>query len=247
MSPKARTVSTQPPSSELLPALLPKHELRPMINKARRYARSIKRNATLLAVELRRLQDAGAHQTYGRASFGGWAAIEFAEFELTPENAKKLSEAGRVILALERNGRVDLEDPTTFPGTGGVRLLSSVLSSHGEQAMLQVYEACPPERIVADTVRQAIDAVLPPPAITALPDIGQDRDWEEDVEEPEERSPEAQELHKRVERLRRYLDELALADDADPIAITREYEHFVTDAQELGPVLNAVLPGEERH
>jgi hypothetical protein len=215
-----------------------------MINKARRYGRAFKRNGHLLAVELRRLQEAGAHQTYGRESFGAWAATEFADLDLSADNANKLSQAGRVILALERNERVDLDDPRTFPGSTGARSLASVLAAHGEQAMLAVYDHCPPGHVVANTVSAAADALLPPPEIAALPDTGHDRDWEEDVEEPQERSPQGQELHKRVERLRRYLDELALADDADPIAITREYEHFVTDAQELRPVLNAVLPGQ---
>lgn len=216
-----------------------------MINKARRYGRAFKRSGQLLAAELHRLQEAEAHLTYGRESFGAWAATEFADLDLTADNANKLSQQGRVILALQRNGRVDLEDPRTFPGTTGTRGLASVLATRGERAMLAVYDACPEGHVVATTVSAAAGALLPQPPATTKPEPAQDRDWEEDVEEPRDLSPEAQELHKRVERLRRYLDELALADDADPIAITREYEHFVTDAQELGPVLNAILPGEQ--
>jgi hypothetical protein len=239
-------VSTKPrkdklSSPETLPAPLSKHELRPMINKARRYGRAFKRNGQLLAVELRRLQEAGAHQTYGRASFGAWAATEFADLDLSADNANKLSQAGRVILLLERDKRVDLEDARTFPGATGTRALASVLASHGERAMLAVHAACPHEHIVATTVNTAAGALLPPPppASTSPPPPHDD---DEDEEDPEEIPKEVQELRDRIERLRDYLDDLAIADDADPVAISRQYEHFVTDAQALGPVLNAVLP-----
>jgi len=210
-----------------------------MINKARRYGRAFKRSGQLLAVELRRLQEAGAHQTYGRESFGAWAATEFADLDLSADNANKLSQAGRVILLLERDNRVDLEDARTFPGATGTRALASVLASHGERAMLAVHGACPEGHVVATTVSAAAGALLPPPPSSTPAPPPHD---EEDDEEPDEVSREVQELRARIERLRDYLDDLAIADDADPVAISRQYEHFVTDAQALGPVLNAVLP-----
>jgi hypothetical protein len=246
-SPASGQVSTKPPAAkenpspaEILPAPLSKHELRPMIRKARRYARAFKRNGLLWAVELRLLQDAGAHQTYGRKSFGDWAAIEFADLDLSSDNANKLSQAGRVILALERHGRVDLTDPRTFPGPTGTRGLASVLAAHGEQAMLDIYDHCPPGHVVANTVNAAISALLPQPAITTTPEPT--RDWEEDDEEPEEISKEVLELRSHVDRLHDYLHDISCADDADPIAVARTYEHFLQDAQELGPVLSTVLP-----
>ncbi len=230
-------------SPETLPAPLSKHELRPMINKARRYGRAFKRNGQLLAVELRRLQEAGAHQTYGRASFGAWAATEFADLDLSADNANKLSQAGRVILLLERDKRVDLEDARTFPGATGTRALASVLASHGERAMLAVHAACPHEHVVATTVNTAAGALLPPPPPIAI--RKPIPDWEEDDEEPEEIPKEVQELRSRVDRLHDYLHDISCADDADPIAVTRAYEHFLEDARQLGPVLTAILPAEQ--
>jgi hypothetical protein len=215
-----------------------------MINKARRHGRALKRNGQLLAIELRRLQDAGAHQTYGRASFGAWAATEFADLDLSAENAKKLSQAGRALLVLEQHGKVDLDDPRTFPGPTGARALSSVLASHGEQAMLQVHQACPPDHIIGETVAAASRAVLPP-AQTATqtqsaPDQG-DEDEEPEVEPPEE----VQRLRASIERIRDLLDELYLADDIDPVAVQRAYTHLLEDTQALGGVLTAVLPTED--
>jgi hypothetical protein len=213
-----------------------------MINKARRFGRAFKRNGQLLAAELHRLQEAEAHLTYGRASFGAWAATEFADLDLTADNANKLSQQGRVILALQRNGRVDLEDPRTFPGTTGTRALVSVLANHDEQKMIEIFDACPEGHVVATTVSAAAGALLPPPPSSAPPPPPHDD--QEDDDEPEEISKEVQDLRDHIERLRDYLDDLAIADDADPIAIARQYEHFVNDAQALRPVLDAVLPTE---
>lgn len=235
-------VATQKPSTaEVLPARLSKHELRPMINKARRHARAFERHAGQWAVELRLLQEAGVHETYGRKSFGEWAELEFADFALTESQANKLSQQGRVILALQRNERVDPEDPRTFPGTTGARGLAAVLANHGEQKMIEVFDHCPPQKVVARTVKQAISAVLPPPPLTAAPQATFDEEDDEE-EEPEEIPKPVQDLRDHIERLRDYLDDLAIADDADPIAIARQYEHFVSDAQALRPVLDAVLP-----
>jgi hypothetical protein len=237
--------STDTPAGEVLPALLPRHELREMINNAKRYGRAVKRNALLLGVELRRLQDARAHETYGRISFAQWAATEFADLDLTADAAKKLSRAGRAMLTLAENGRVNLDDPRTFPGATGARALASVLSSHGEQTMLQVFDNTPPERIVGATVNQTIAALLPPaqPATEPEPPAREDEEGDED-ENPEDLPKEVQDLRDRVERLRDYLDDIMLADDADPITITRQYEHFLEDAEALRPALDAVLPTE---
>jgi hypothetical protein len=50
------------------------------------------RNGLLLAIELGRLQDAGAHLTYGRASFGVWAASEFVDLDLSPRLGGEISQ-----------------------------------------------------------------------------------------------------------------------------------------------------------
>lgn len=241
LSPQPRRATAQPPPAEVLPAPLSKQELRPMINKARRHGRALKRNGQLLAIELRRLQEAGAHQTYGRASFGAWAATEFADLDLSAENAKKLSQAGRALLVLEHHGKLDLEDSRTFPGPTGARALSSVLASHGEQAMLAVFQACPPEHVVSDTVGAATRAVLPkPPPSTPPAPRHEDEDEEPEDEPPEE----VQRLQTSIERIRDLLDELYLAEEIDPVAVQRAYKHLLEDTEALGSVLNAVLPLE---
>ena len=245
LSPQPPRAAGKPPD-EVLPAPLSKQELRPMINKARRHGRALKRNGQLLAIELRRLQDAGAHQTYGRASFGAWAATEFADLDLSAENAKKLSQAGRALLVLEQHGKIDLDDARTFPGPTGARALSSVLSSHGEQAMLQVHQACPPDHIIGETVAAASRSVLPPAPSAAAPQAA--LDVEDEDEEPEDEPPEeVHRLQTSIERIRDLLDELYLADDIDPVAVQRAYQHLLEDTEALGSMLSAVavLPGED--
>ena len=234
--------ATKPATGEVVPALLSKHELRPIINKARKHGNAFKREGQLLAAELHLLQEAKAHLTYGRESFGLWAESEFADLELTKANANKLSQQGRVIVALQRKGRVDFKNPDTLPGATGTRALVSVLANHDEQAMIEVFDACPEGDVVATTVSAVADAMLPPPPATDPPQAAPDDDPED---EPEEIPPKVQDLRDHVERLHDYLHDISCADDADPIAVTRAYEHFLADAEALKPVLDAVLPGED--
>jgi hypothetical protein len=236
--------ATETPTQEVLPAALPRDKLHEMIVKARRHGRAFKRSGALLAVELRRLQDAGAHTTYGCKSFGVWAAQEFSDLGLSVHHAKKLSQAGRAILALADSGRVNLDDARTFPGISGARELSPVLASHGEKGLNDVFDYIPEGEVVASTVKQAIAAVLPPAPPTATPPPAIPHEDDEDDEQPEELPSEVQELRDRVERLRDLLDDIVLADDADPITIARQYEHFLEDAEALRPALDAVLPTE---
>jgi hypothetical protein len=239
------SAARKPSTGEVVPALLSKHELRPMINKARKHGSAFQREGQLLAAELHCLQEAEAHLTYGRESFGSWAATEFADLDLTAANANKLSQQGRAILLLQSNGRVDLKDPDTLPGTTGTRALVSVLANHDEQAMLKVFDACPEGHVVATTVSAVADALLPPPPATAPPLTAPDED---EGEEPEEDPPEEiQRLQASIERIRDLLDELYLADDIDPIAVQRAYKHLLEDTQALSSVLDAVamLPVED--
>jgi hypothetical protein len=241
---KQKPSATPKPSTvEVLPALLTKHELRPIITKARKFGQAFKRDGQLLAVELHLLQEAEAHLTYGRKSFGAWAATEFADLDLTADSANKLSQQGRVILLLQSKGRVDSKDPNTFPGTTGTRALTGVLAKHGEDAMLQVFDAVPADSVVASTVLAAADALLPPAPPATRPGA---IDVEDEEEEAEEVPPNVQNLRDHVERLHDYLHDISCADDADPITVTRAYEHFLHDAQALKPVLDAVLPIEDQ-
>lgn len=168
---------------DVLPAPLTRAQLRPMISAARRHLRSVERGALLLAVDLRRLQDAGAHLTYGRESFGAWAEGEFEN--LSADTAKKLSAQGRVMLELADEGRVDLGDPRTFPGTTGVRALAGVADRYGTDGMLAVYDACPADRVVAATVAQAAARTFPPPRRELKPPAPVDQFELRLAEEPE--------------------------------------------------------------
>jgi hypothetical protein len=96
--------------------------------------------------------------------------------------------------------------------------------------------------VVGTTVGAAAGALLPPPPAKAAPPGTIQVD--DDPEEPEEIPEEVEKLRNHVERLHEYLHDISCADDADPIAVARAYEHFLADAQALRPVLDAVLPVE---
>jgi hypothetical protein len=156
-----------PREPEILPAIASKAQLRPLIHRGRRHWRSFRDSGLLFAVDLRELQEQGAHETYGRESFGAWAASEFDD--LGADNAKKLSAMGAVLKLLAANDRLELDRPRTFPGTTGVRALGGVLSVHGEATMLRVFDACPRDRIVAQTVETAVAKLIEPAHPRELP------------------------------------------------------------------------------
>jgi hypothetical protein len=244
VTPEGRAIAKRPTpegpcTGELLSPQLSKRELRPMINKTRRHARSALRANQLLAACLCELQDAGAHLTYGFKSFPEWATAEFGELDLTKDSVKNMCRSGRALLLLQREARIDLTDHRTLPGTTGTRALSAIASHHGDQAAIEVFDACPEGHVVATTVRAAAGALLPPPPATAeAPATPHD---DEEDEEAEEIPKAVKDLRDHVERLHDYLHDIECADDADPIAVTRAYEHFLKDAEELGAALDTVL------
>jgi hypothetical protein len=247
VTPKGRAVAKRPApdppvSGELLPPLLSKEDLRPMIRTARRRAHAAKRANQLLAASLSELQEAEAHRTYGRKSFPEWAVAEFGDFDLTIDSVKNMCRSGRALLFLHREGRIDLSDHRTLPGTTGTRALSAVLSNHGEQAALATFDACPEGHVVATTVNAAAGALLPPPPPTEAPTSSH---HEDDDDEPEDEPPEeVQRLQTSIERIRDLLDELYVAEEIDPVAVQRAYKHLLEDTEALGSVLDAVLPVE---
>ena len=197
-------------------------------------------------LSLRQLLDAGAHRTYGRESFPEWAVAEFGELDLTVDAVKNMCKSGRALVVLHEEGRIDLGDHRTLPGTTGARALSSVLANHGDQAALEVFDACPDGHVVATTVGAAAGAILPPtPAAAGRAGDQSSPDEDDEDEEPEdEPPPEVQKLQASIERIRDLLDELYLADDIDPIAVQRAYTHLLEDTQALAGVLTAVLPSD---
>src|SRR4051812_46640858 len=156
---------------ELLGPRLTKGEARPLENQAKRHYRAAGRNLARFAADLRRLQDGEAHLTRGFSSFGAYAKHTFDG--LSAANAKKISTHGAVLLVLERHDRICLsEQGSQLPGATGLRALAAVLSQHGEDTMLAVYDTAAqlrPSRAVVDTtVNLAVRAMLtPPPAFEA--------------------------------------------------------------------------------
>src|SRR5918998_3146092 len=166
MSPRHRRTPTMTDHQELLGPRLTKGEARPLETQAKRHYRAAGRNLARFAADLRRLQDGEAHLTRGFASFGAYAEHTFDG--LSAANAKKISVQGAVLLALEQHGRVSLDEQTSqLPGATGLRALAVVMSQHGEDAMLAIYDKAsqlrPGRAVVDSTVNLAVHGLLAPP------------------------------------------------------------------------------------
>jgi hypothetical protein len=241
-----------PEPQELLGPRLTKGEARPLENQAKRHYRAAGRNLARFAADLRRLQDGEAHLTRGYASFGAYAEHTFDG--LSAANAKKISTHGAVLLLLEHHGRISLDEQTALlPGATGLRALAAVLSQHGEETVLAVYDKAaqlrPGRAVVDTTVNLAVGGMLTPPvqlkAPAALPagheaapgaasDTPVDTsDQDLDDEDPDEDPEAVHELHDRLIEIRRALDDLgAVTTELAATHGRKEAQRILTDLLE---------------
>jgi hypothetical protein len=253
---------------ELLGPRLTKGEARPLENQAKRHYRAAGRNLARFAADLRRLQDGEAHLTRGFSSFGAYAEHTFDG--LSAANAKKISTQGAVLLVLERRERISLDEQTALlPGATGLRALAAVLSQHGEDTMLRVYDTAAqlrPGRAVVDTtvnlavrgmltppVRLQVPAALPavheqPPAAGDTPVDVVDEDLDED--DPDEDPEAVHELHDRLIEIRRALDDLgAVSSELAAVRGRTEAQRILTglleEMQELPDALAAAIASQD--
>jgi hypothetical protein len=157
---------------EVLGPRLTKGEARPLETQAKRHYRAAGRNLARFAADLRRLQDGEAHLTRGFSSFGAYAEHTFDG--LSAANAKKISIQGAVLLALEQHDRISLDEQTSqLPGATGLRALAAVMSQHGEDTMLAIYDKAsqlrPGRAVVDSTVNLAVHGLLAPPVVLDTP------------------------------------------------------------------------------
>ena len=125
---------------EVLEERLSKSEALTIERSAQRHWRTARKATLLLCAELRRLQDGEAHLLRGYHTFGQYA-VEKITPELSEGNAKKFAWRGAPLLALERNGRLRLDDRAALPvGTTGAQALATVLTQQGEERMLEVFD-----------------------------------------------------------------------------------------------------------
>jgi len=237
---------------EVLGPRLTKGEARPLENQAKRHYRAAGRNLARFAADLRRLQDGEAHLTRGFSSFGAYAEHTFDG--LSAANAKKISVQGAVLLALEQHGRVSLDEQTSqLPGATGLRALAIVLSQHGEDTMLAIYDKAaqlrPGRAVVDTTVNLAVHGLLAPgpaldtpaedhepspPAAGEKPVDVDDQELDDDENDDPLEDPEAvHELHDRLIEIRRALDDLGAV--TTELAATRgrtEAQRILTDLLE---------------
>jgi hypothetical protein len=252
---------------EVLGPRLTKGEARPLETQAKRHYRAAGRNLARFAADLRRLQDGEAHLTRGFSSFGAYAEHTFDG--LSAANAKKISIQGAVLLALEEHGRMSLDEQTSqLPGATGLRALAVVMSQHGEDAMLAIYDKAaqlrPGRAVVDSTVNLAVHGLLTPaPALDteAAPDADHegpppaagdvDVDQEHDEDDDPLEDPEAvHELHDRLIQIRRVLDDLgAVTGELAAVRGRKEAQRILTDLleeiHELPDALAAAIASQD--
>jgi hypothetical protein len=253
---------------ELLGPRLTKGEARPLENQAKRHYRAAGRNLARFAADLRRLQDGEAHLTRGFSSFGAYAEHTFDG--LSAANAKKISVHGAVLLVLEQHDRISLDELTALlPGATGLRALAAVLSQHGEDTMLRVYDKAaqlrPARAVVDSTVNLAVHGLLTPPPAHDTPSADHEpsppaagdtpvdadvNDQEPDNDDPLEDPEAVHELHDRLIEIRRALDDLgAVTSELAAVRGRKEAERILTDLleemQELPDALAAAIASQE--
>jgi hypothetical protein len=253
---------------ELLGPRLTKGDARPFETQAKRHYRAAGRNLARFAADLRRLQDGEAHLTRGFSSFGAYAEHTFDG--LSGANAKKISVQGALLLALEHHRRISLDEQTSqLPGATGLRALAAVMSQHGEDTMLAIYDKArqlrPGRAVVDTTVNLAVHGLLAPapaleataalPAVHDQPPAADDKPVEVDDQEPDENDdpledPEAvHELHDRLIEIRRALDDLgAITTELSATRGRQEAQRILTDLleeiQELPHALAAAIASQ---
>lgn len=200
--------------TEVLEPRLARAEARPIIQSAQRHWRTARRATLLLCTELRRLQEGEAHVTYGYKNFGQFA-VEHITPELTEAVVQKFSWQGAPLLALERHGRLTLNDRAALPvGTTGAQALSTILSKQGEQAMLDVFDLAvtlKPDSPLSDVTVQRAKRELLPETRKALPVETAAEPEPSASSDPEYEPYDAAELVGELEQTRLALDDLLAA------------------------------------
>jgi hypothetical protein len=175
----------------VLGASLTRRDAQMIERDARAHLDGFTSNGFALAVDLRKLQDGGAHLLRGYSNFGDYIEAKFAG-RITAENAKKLSLTGKVVLALIEADRVTLaagghKAAHKTLGTTGARALSGVQSKHGPEAMLAVYDTAAQIAKDKGTVitDEIVKAVLTPQLPEPDPQPGRELEEDDSFDERE--------------------------------------------------------------
>jgi hypothetical protein len=153
--------------------------------------------------DLRKLQDGQVHVLYGYKNFAKWAEDTFEG--LSAGNVRQLCRAGAVVLELQERGLIDVDRPEGV-GTTGLRELSVVASTYGQDKMVEIFttaKGMAGDKEVSATNVEAALRLLMPPAAETLPEAEDLTQYEpEDDDDPDtEYSAKIQELMDRIRDL----------------------------------------------
>lgn len=156
-----------PDKPEILPVRVERREAAILINAAIAHFREAKRATIQVMADMRRLQDNEVHLLYGEKNFANWASSVFEG--LAAPNVRQLCRAGAVALELDRRGLIDLAHPKGI-GTTGLRELSVVSSTYGNDKMAEVFVTAQnmlegKGEVTGVTVESAMRVLMPPAAV----------------------------------------------------------------------------------
>lgn len=186
--------------AEILPVPYTPPELDKVERKALTLYTGIQRNTVVFAAYIRKLFEHDAHRLRGYPNFGEYIETRFEG--LSAVNAMNLNRQGNVVLILEREGRIDLNDPESYPGTTGLRELSKAIKDFGEDTMLAIYDkAAQSGRRVTDKSVKAATALLIQPVVPELTAPALNEVDEDELEQEDHQPIKVQELIDRIRDL----------------------------------------------
>lgn len=206
---------------ELLPPALTRQDVLSHERKATKLYETGQRTVVQFAAELARLQDGQAHLLRGFTDFGEYAADRFEG--LSARNAFQISRQGRVLLVLERAGKINIDKAENLPGTTGLRSLAKLLKDLGEETMIAIHDKAAESGKVTDERVAAATASLIAPVLHEL-GAGMDEAATVDPEEDEEDGGYEDEYPPKVRELIEQIRDLSwdLPQSADQLKDTTE-------------------------
>lgn len=220
-------------TAEILAPQLSSKQVSSIERDARKLWNSLEKTSIIFAMELRRLQDGGAHLTRGYPNFGEYVEVTFPGIRAV--NAQMISRQGHVLLILEERGKINPSmSVDELPGTTGVRALAKVIKTFDENAMVQVYDkaASYGRKMTDETVAAALRELFPPAPseLGAGEDEAESVDPDDDKEGEEQFSPKVSELIDHIRDLSYDLPETLADIEAATKRLREEIEQSPNEA-----------------
>jgi hypothetical protein len=165
------------------------------------------RTVVQFAADLYKLQEGQAHILRGFTNFGEYASTRFEG--LGAVNAMQIARQGRVLLVLEKAGRINIDKGENLPGTTGLRALAKILKDLGADTMVAIHDRAALSGKVTDERVAAATAELIAPQVHELGAGVDEAPTEDDEDEDEENGYDDDKMPPKVRELIEYIRDLS--------------------------------------